>query len=234
LQRAVLLYGKVAKRRKEIDRERRPVEPGWRARWRSRARFRKKFGKELEELEIYARDLRSTILRLRRRPIRHCKRWIHVISAKPVVGALACYSLALAALVVFCHYAEPPPSTLGISIRFDTFLLWQPLEGRLLLLNWMAANLVAVAVPVFYVNLSACTEQSRHFRLDGLRQQRSRAVAQNLGQRIGKSSWLGELENVSVGHSVSLLQWRSGGVEHPHDTPPYPLMPSPTFANSSG
>src|SRR3954465_10253614 len=77
-------------------------------------------------------------------------------------------------------------------------------------------------------------EQSRHFHLDGLRQQRSRAVAQNLGQRIAKSSWLGEFENVSVGHGVSLLQWRSGGVEHPHDTPPYPFIPSRTSAHSSG
>jgi hypothetical protein len=41
------------------------------------------------------------------------------------------------------------------------------------------------------------------------------------------------LENVSIGHGVSLLCWRSGGVEHPHDTPPYPFMPSPTFAHSS-
>jgi len=41
------------------------------------------------------------------------------------------------------------------------------------------------------------------------------------------------LENVSVGHGVSLLRWRSGGFEHPHDTPPYPIMPSPTFAHSS-
>jgi hypothetical protein len=31
------------------------------------------------------------------------------------------------------------------------------------------------------------------------------------------------LENVSVGHGVSLLRWRSGGVKHPHDTPPYPF-----------
>ena len=34
-------------------------------------------------------------------------------------------------------------------------------------------------------------------------------------------AWLGELENVSLDHGVSLLRWRSGGVEHPHDTPPY-------------
>src|SRR5256714_4761533 len=76
-------------------------------------------------------------------------------------------------------------------------------------------------------------EQARNLSLDGLRQKRARAVAQNLGQRIGKSSWLRELENVSLGHGVSLLRWRSGGVKHPHDTPPYPFMPSPTFAHSS-
>jgi hypothetical protein len=33
----------------------------------------------------------------------------------------------------------------------------------------------------------------------------------HLGQRIGKTAWMGEPENVSVGHGVSLLQWRSGG-----------------------
>jgi hypothetical protein len=40
---------------------------------------------------------------------------------------------------------------------------------------------------------------------DGLGEQRSRAIAQNLRQSIGKSPWLNELENVSVGHGVSLL-----------------------------
>src|SRR5215204_6782775 len=76
-------------------------------------------------------------------------------------------------------------------------------------------------------------EQGRNLGLDRLHQQRSRAVAKHLGQRIGKNSWLAELENVSLGHGVSLLRWRSGGVKHPHDTPPYPFMPSPTFAHSS-
>src|SRR5215471_10835604 len=76
-------------------------------------------------------------------------------------------------------------------------------------------------------------EQARNFGLDSLCQKRPRAVAQNLGQRIGKSPWLRELENISVGHGVSLLCWRSGGLEHPHDTPPYSFTPSPTFAHSS-
>src|SRR3989304_10347837 len=73
----------------------------------------------------------------------------------------------------------------------------------------------------------------RHLRLDGPSQQSTRAVAKNFGERIGEGPWLGQLENVSLGHGVSLLRWRSGGVEHPHDTPPYPFMPSPTFAHSS-
>src|SRR4029077_14711709 len=76
-------------------------------------------------------------------------------------------------------------------------------------------------------------EQARNLGLEGMRQKRSRAGAQKLGQRIGKSSWLRELENISLGHGVSLLCWRSGGIEHSHDTPPYPFTPSPTFAHSS-
>src|SRR5207249_4359814 len=81
--------------------------------------------------------------------------------------------------------------------------------------------------------IGMAAEQARNLGLDRLRQKRSRALAQNLGQRIAKSCWLRELENISVGHGVSLLCWRSGGVEHPHDTPPYPFTPSPTFAHSS-
>src|SRR5262245_23513324 len=51
-------------------------------------------------------------------------------------------------------------------------------------------------------------EQGGNLSLDRLRHQRSCAVAQHLGQRIDKSSWLGELENISLGHGVSLLRWR--------------------------
>src|SRR5271167_2264691 len=82
------------------------------------------------------------------------------------------------------------------------------------------------------VGISA--EEVRNLHLDGLREQGMRPVAQNLGERIGEGPWLSQLDDVSVGHGVSLLWWRSGGVEHPHDTPPYPFMPSPTSAHSSG
>jgi hypothetical protein len=45
----------------------------------------------------------------------------------------------------------------------------------------------------------------------------------------GWESW----NTLTIGHGVSLLSWRSGGFEHPHDTPPYPFMPSPTFVHNS-
>jgi hypothetical protein len=76
-------------------------------------------------------------------------------------------------------------------------------------------------------------EQSCDFGLNGLRQQRAGAIAQDLRQGIRKTSWLAKRENVSLGHGVSLLQWRSGGVKHPHDTPPHPFTPSPKFDHSS-
>jgi hypothetical protein len=41
----------------------------------------------------------------------------------------------------------------------------------------------------FLFLFSSISAQGRHFGLDGLRQKRSRAVAQGLGQRVRKSSW---------------------------------------------
>src|ERR1019366_10328073 len=89
----------------------------------------------------------------------------------------------------------------------------------------------SVAIIGQFVGMAA--EEAGNLGLHGMRQQRSRAVAQNLGQWVRKRPWLRQLDDIILGHGVSLLQWRSGGVEHPHDTPPYPFMPSPTSAHSS-
>jgi hypothetical protein len=62
---------------------------------------------------------------------------------------------------------------------------------------------------------NALTVEARNLGLHSVRQRRSRAMAQNLCQRIGKRPWLGELDHRILGHGVSLLQWRSGGFEHP-------------------
>src|SRR5205823_14744469 len=58
-------------------------------------------------------------------------------------------------------------------------------------------------------------EKPGHLRRDGLGQKRAGTAAQHLSQRVGKRAWLGKLENITVGHGVSLLQWRSGGDNTP-------------------
>src|SRR6185312_5371644 len=82
------------------------------------------------------------------------------------------------------------------------------------------------------LEIAMLVQKIRDLRLDRLRQQGAGPAAQNPGERIEEGPWLRELDDVIVGHGVSLLQWRSGGVEYPHDTPPYPFMPSPTSALS--
>ena len=48
---------------------------------------------------------------------------------------------------------------------------------------------------------------------------------------VGTMIWLRECQQDLI--SVTAYHSFGGGVEHPHDTPPYPSMPSPTFAHSS-
>src|SRR5262245_4881846 len=82
------------------------------------------------------------------------------------------------------------------------------------------------------LEIGVLCEKLSNLGFDGLGQQRTRAAAQDLCEGIGKDPWLGELDDVTVRHGVSLLHWRSGGVEHHHDTPPYPVTPSPTSGHS--
>ena len=69
--------------------------------------------------------------------------------------------------------------------------------------------------------------------LDRLREQGTRPVAQDFGELIVEGSWLNQPDDVIVGHGISLLCWRSGGVKHPHDMPPSRFPPSPTSGHSS-
>jgi hypothetical protein len=107
-----------------------------------------------------------------------------------------------------------------------------PDAGHDLTLREMAvAHDALLARPGFQIGMLG--EKLGNLGFDRLGQQRTRAAAQDLCQGIGKGPWLGELDHVTVGHGVSLLHWRSGGVEYPHDTPPYPVTPSPTSGHSS-
>jgi hypothetical protein len=75
-------------------------------------------------------------------------------------------------------------------------------------------------------------EKLSNLRFDRLGQQRTRAIAQDLGQGIGKGPWLGLITLLSDTAYHSFI----GEVEALNtttDTPPYPVMPSPTSGHSS-
>src|SRR5215470_17599030 len=151
-ERAMLLYKKAARRRQEIYRQREPARGSWHAWLHGRSDFKKRYGQELDELEQYARDLRATIIRLRRRPIRRYKSWIRLVSSRSALGrALSCYGLVLTLFIASFYVTEPSSWGPGAYADFDAFVLWQGSEGRLLLANWMALSLAAAATPLLYV-----------------------------------------------------------------------------------
>ena len=88
-------------------------------------------------------------------------------------------------------------------------------------------------VAVLGLQIGMLAEKVRDLGLDRLGEQGTRPVAQDFGELIVEVSWLNQLDDVIVGHGISLLRWRSGGVKHPHDMPPSRFPPSPTFGDSS-
>src|SRR3954470_19740711 len=76
-------------------------------------------------------------------------------------------------------------------------------------------------------------EKFGHFCLNRLRQQGTRSIAQHLGEQVAERPWLKQLDDVSIGHGVSLLCWRSGGSNTPTIRRLLPVRPSPTSAHSS-
>src|ERR1700689_969727 len=76
-------------------------------------------------------------------------------------------------------------------------------------------------------------DKVRDLGFNGLSQQNTRPIAQDFGELVADVSWLNQFDDVIFGHGISLLQWRSGGVKHPHDMAPFRFLPSPTFGDSS-
>src|SRR5262245_63755754 len=89
------------------------------------------------------------------------------------------------------------------------------------------------AVALASLQISISVEEIHNLGLDRMRKQSMRSIAQDFGELIGECSWLNQFRDGIVRHGISLLQWRSGGVKHPHDMPPYRFTPSPTFGHSS-
>jgi hypothetical protein len=171
LQRALLLY-EMASRRIETDCPPKKSRPRWwRVLWLRLGRDAARPGEEAEDLQIYLRDLRATIVRLRRRPFQRYKSWVHAVSARSALGrSLTCYLLVLAALVaVFCA-DQPILWARGIDPGFKTYVLWQAVKGRLLFANWLTANFAALATPLFYAARRATLNRRHGAQISALKE----------------------------------------------------------------
>src|SRR6058998_2688274 len=101
----------------------------------------------------------------------------------------------------------------------------------------LALRQVAVAddelVAVLGLQIGMLAEKVCDLGFDRLGEKGTCPVAQDFCELIVEYSWLNQLDDVIVGHGISLLRWRSGGVKHPHDMPPSRFPPSPTSGDSS-
>src|SRR5207244_3906519 len=101
----------------------------------------------------------------------------------------------------------------------------------------LALRQVAVAddalVAVLGLQIGMLAEKVCDLGFDRLGEKGTCPVAQDFCELIVEDSWLNQMDDVIVGHGISLLRWRSGGVKHPHDMPPSRFPPSPTLGDSS-
>src|SRR5437868_5932832 len=103
--------------------------------------------------------------------------------------------------------------------------------------HYLALRQVTVAddaLPaVLGLQIGMLAEKVCDFGLDRFGEQGACPVAQDFCELIVEDSWLNQMDDVIVGHGISLLRWRSGGVKHPHDMPPSRFPPSPILGDSS-
>ena len=80
-----------------------------------------------------------------------------------------CYSLILITLIACYCYSDPPWLAPAKGMSFDTFVLWQAPEGRLLLANWVAVSLVGAAMPLLYFTRRRALYKRHAPHIDDLR-----------------------------------------------------------------
>lgn len=147
LQRAARLYQMVSQRIAALD-DRGEVE-GF---WRSIFHVADQPSEERDDLEAHAQHLRTTIARLKRRPLLRLKTWVHLVSARfALARALATDIVALALFTVAFHVAGQPAAAADAVVASGKALVWYPFDERLFYANAIAACFAGVAGPVFYL-----------------------------------------------------------------------------------
>src|SRR5262245_690431 len=168
LDRAVLLYRRVAERQQEIQRECAQVTGGLLARYQHRRSLRRQFADERDQLGAYAIHLRSAIIRLRRRPILRFERWARAVSTYFALSCgLVAYLGAWVALIAI--YQPDHPTWQNLLDDLQVLLPWMPVDFHLLYGNLLASSLALAAMPMFYCGRRVALSRSHDLQLRDLR-----------------------------------------------------------------
>jgi hypothetical protein len=148
LDRALTLHREVSCRLKKLRDQGERAAYIWRVFGKGRAETPQQFVDELEDLEAHAQHLQATIVRLRRRPLRRLRSWLHIKSSQFALGrALATHVVGLALLLVIVF----KQSVFADEFVSNNMLIWYPFDGRIFYANAIAAGFSAMAAPTFYV-----------------------------------------------------------------------------------
>ena len=158
LDRAILLYEKVSNRLEEIDRQAKHAKGSLLVRYNYCKRVRRRSAEELADLKAYAAHLRSTIVRLRRRPLQRYKRWLRIRSSRFALSrSLAACVLVLAMLTAWaCVFAQG--ALLGQQVLNEemdavlaSFLEWQPARDPMLYAHSIGAGVLPFVIFFLYL-----------------------------------------------------------------------------------
>ncbi len=148
LDRAISLYEKACDRLKEISEQGERPNAFWRALFGLRVDLHERHADELQDVEAHAQHLRTTIARLKRRPLQRLRSWVHVVSLRFALGgALAVHITGLALLIVGFDSLWADELTTSATNP----LVWYPFDEHLFYANAAAAAFAAVLAPAFYI-----------------------------------------------------------------------------------
>jgi len=147
LDRAVSLYEKARERLSEITAQ--GDRPNvLRRLFGHHLDLRQDHADELQDVEAHAQHLRTTIGRLRRRPLQRLRAWVHSLSLRFALGgALAAQVAGLALLIV--GFDSLWADELTTDARNP--LVWYPFDEHLFYANAAAAAAAALLTPAFYL-----------------------------------------------------------------------------------
>jgi DnaJ-domain-containing protein 1 len=149
LDRAILLYERVSDRLKEIQRECSHAGVGVLARYRQRRKLKAQFFEEEKELRAYAVHLRSTIVRLRGRPVRRFRRWVHLGSSEVAFSSCLMLYGSLFCLLLVVFSSDNPAWIQAAKENFAGFT-WKIFGDHLFYANCLAGTVASVSLPMLY------------------------------------------------------------------------------------